>query len=100
MINKEKCEARSKRQESLVAAKGAEREWDAAGRHSLITGQQLYEQVLPRLAEMPLSKMERATGLSNSACSRIRSGRMTPHPRHWEALARLAARDLLLSLGG
>jgi hypothetical protein len=43
---------------------------------------------------VPLSKIERATGLSNSACSRIRSGRMTPHPRHWDALAGLTNRNV------
>ena len=83
-------EARAKRHESLLAAKAAEREWDAGGGHSAITEQQLYEEVLPRLAEVPLSKLERATGLSNSSCSRIRSGKMTPHPRHWDTLAKLA----------
>jgi hypothetical protein len=60
-----------------------------------ITEQQLYEQVLPSLRDVPLSKIERTTRVSNSACSCIRSGPMTPHPRHWEALARLAAADLL-----
>jgi CRISPR-associated endonuclease Cas1 len=88
-------EARAKRRESLVAAKAAEREWDANGGQSTITEQQLYEEVLPRLAGVPLSKLERATGLSNSSCSRIRSGKMTPHPRHWDTLARLAAPDRL-----
>jgi hypothetical protein len=87
------AEARAKRRESLIAAKAAEREWDAAADQPAITEQQLYEEVLPRLAEAPLSKIERATGLANSSCSRIRSGRMTPHPRHWDALASLAAAD-------
>jgi CRISPR-associated endonuclease Cas1 len=82
-------EARAKRRESLVAAKAAEREWEAGGGHPAITEQQLYQQVLPALKDVPLSKIERATGLANSSCSRIRSGRMTPHPRHWDALARL-----------
>jgi CRISPR-associated endonuclease Cas1 len=84
-------EARVKRRESLLAGKVAEREWEAGGGHPATTEQQLYEEVLPRLADMPLSKIERATGLSNSSCSRIRSGRMTPHPRHWDTLANLAA---------
>jgi hypothetical protein len=83
------AEARAKRHESLLATKAAEREWDARGGHPEITEQQLYEQILPRLADVPLSQIERATGLSNSSCSRIRSGRMTPHPRHWDALSKL-----------
>jgi hypothetical protein len=83
------AEARAKRRDSLIAAKAAEREWQAGGGHPAITEQQLYEEVLPRLLEVPLSKIERATGLSNSSCSRIRSSLMTPHPRHWDALAGL-----------
>jgi hypothetical protein len=85
--------ARAKRHQGMLAAKAAEREWDADGSQPAVTEQQLYEQILPRLAEVPLSKIERATGLSNSACSRIRRGRMTPHPRHWDALAALAATE-------
>jgi hypothetical protein len=77
----------------MLVTKAAEREWEATGAHWAINEQQLYEEVMPRLAEVPLSKIERATGLSNSACSRIRSGRMTPHPRHWDTLAELAAED-------
>jgi CRISPR-associated endonuclease Cas1 len=89
------AEARAKRHESLIAAKAAEREWQAAGAHPVITEQQFYEEVLPRLAELPLSRIERATGLSNSACSRIRRGCMTPHPRHWDTLASLAVVEVL-----
>jgi hypothetical protein len=84
------AEAQAKRRDSLLAGKAAEREWAANGTTPAITEEQLYEQLLPRLADVPLSKIERATGLSNSSCSRIRSGRMTPHPRHWDALAGLA----------
>jgi hypothetical protein len=86
-------DARAKRRESLLAAKAAERDWGALGSRPAIREQQLYEQVLPRLAHVSLSKIERATGLSNSSCSRIRSGRMTPHPRHWDALAELATSE-------
>lgn len=46
--------------------------------------------ILPALAGIPLPEMERATGLSNAACSRIRRGLQIPNPRHWCALAELA----------
>jgi ribosomal protein L37E len=88
-------EARAKRRESLLAAKAAKREWTADDSAPAITEQQLYEQVLPRLAHVPLSKIERATGFSNSSCSRIRSGRMTPHPRHWDTLAGVVTVEFL-----
>jgi hypothetical protein len=47
--------------------------------------------LLPRLDGFSLKEMAAATGLSLAACSRIRSGRRTPHPRHWEALANLTS---------
>ncbi len=46
--------------------------------------------ILPRLAHVPLPDMQRATGLSNGGCSRIRRGLQIPNPKHWAALAALA----------
>jgi hypothetical protein len=43
-------------------------------------------EVLPRLDGFSLGEMAEATGLSLAACSRIRSGARTPHPRHWDSL--------------
>jgi hypothetical protein len=53
------------------------------------TLQQYREQILPSLAEISLPEIERATGLSNASCSRLRSGKQIPNPRHWPALAKL-----------
>ena len=36
--------------------------------------------ILPGLAEVPLPEIERATGLSNSTCSRLRRGLQIPKP--------------------
>jgi len=46
--------------------------------------------ILPRLAQVPLRVIMKATGLSIRSCSRIRQGRAVPHPRHFEALRTLA----------
>ena len=83
------AEARIKRRHSLFAAKAAEATWTANALVSPVTEQQLREHVLPGLQAVELKLMQQATGLSNSACSRIRRGLMTPHPRHWQALAAL-----------
>jgi len=40
----------------------------------------------PKVSEMSLAAMMRATGLSRPYCSMIRRGVRVPHPRHWEAL--------------
>jgi len=84
--------ARSKRRDSLLAAKAAEAAWVSSGATCPVTEQQLHEVVLPALGEVSLTDMQRVTGLANSSCSRIRRGLMTPHPRHWYALAELVDR--------
>ena len=43
-------------------------------------------EILPRLQDVPLRAMMRATGLSLRYCSFIRRGEKVPHPRHWDAL--------------
>jgi hypothetical protein len=47
-------------------------------------------EVTPKLDDVPLSAIARATGLSLAACSRYRAGARVPHPRHWGALAAFA----------
>jgi CRISPR-associated endonuclease Cas1 len=47
--------------------------------------------VMPKLKHLKLAVLVRATGLTKSACSRIRAGGVVPHPRHWEALADLVS---------
>jgi hypothetical protein len=42
------------------------------------------------LEGIPVVAMAAATELSEIYCQAIRSGRATPHPRHWEALRELA----------
>jgi CRISPR-associated endonuclease Cas1 len=47
--------------------------------------------IRPGLRNVPLSRICDATGLSKPYCSRLRTGALTPHPRHWKALAELGA---------
>lgn len=53
-----------------------------------------YEQyqtvILPALAAVSLIDLEKATGLSNGSCCRVRQGKQLPNPRHWAALAAAA----------
>jgi CRISPR-associated endonuclease Cas1 len=48
-------------------------------------------EIRPHLANVPLGRISEATGLSKPYCSVIRSGKGTPDPRHWRALAELIA---------
>ena len=50
--------------------------------------------VLPALEAVPVSQIRQALGIGNDAAWRIRNGTLTPHPRHWYALAALAAASL------
>lgn len=49
------------------------------------------EEILPRLRGASAAPMARATGLSSTYCLLIRKGKKVPHPRHWEALRKVAA---------
>ena len=45
--------------------------------------------ILPGLADISLRDIERATGLSNPTCSRLKRGLQIPNPKHWSPLAAL-----------
>lgn len=55
-------------------------------------------EIRPLLTDMTIGELRRVTGLSESACSRVRSGKLIPHVRHWEAL-RAYARGAALRTG-
>jgi len=84
-------QARAKRHQTLVKRKADEAAWATTGARSPVTEAQLHEEVLPRLSQVTVRQLQDATGLSSSGCSMIRSGKRTPHPRHWAALAELAS---------
>jgi hypothetical protein len=54
------------------------------------TLQHYQEHILPGLADTALLDIEKATGLSNPTCSRLKRGLQIPNPKHWNALATLA----------
>lgn len=45
--------------------------------------------ILPRLQEVSLGSLAKATGLSQQYCSLIRRGLKVPHARHWAVLAQI-----------
>jgi hypothetical protein len=77
-----------------VGAANAERvrenvEWERT--HAKPDPDEYRREILPRLQNVPLTKLEQTTGLSKQYCSRIRRGLFVPHARHWEALRRIVA---------
>jgi len=83
------AEAGARRAESNVARKAAVREWDE--RHGKLVDLSAFaREILPLIQSVPLSRLQRATGLSLRYVSQIRRGEKTPHPRHWAALSEAA----------
>jgi hypothetical protein len=80
-------EANAARAASLSARKREQLAWDSTNHDGV-------EIDLDRLPDLlvgvPLRRIHEATGLSLAACSRIRSGSLSPHRRHWLALHALA----------
>jgi len=47
--------------------------------------------ILPGLDSVSAGELARAIGLSRPYCSMIKRGAYVPHPKHWDAFARLSA---------
>jgi hypothetical protein len=73
------------RREAIVEEYRRNRQW---ARENPSQGDEAWftREIVPKLDALSLSEISKATGLSLAACSRIRSGLKTPHPRHWENL--------------
>jgi hypothetical protein len=65
------------------------REWDE--QHGKLVDLSAFQpDILPLIQEVPLSRLQKATGLSLRYVSLIRRGERAPHPRHWQALLEAA----------
>ncbi|MFN0153438.1 MAG: CRISPR-associated endonuclease Cas1 [Gaiella sp.] len=79
------AEAAERRAATNIARKRAVREWDQE--YGKLIDLSVFERdVLPLIQNVPLSRLQRATGLSLRYVSQIRRGEKTPHPRHWAAI--------------
>ena len=75
----------ARRAETNIVRKLQAREWDE--RHGKRVDLSAFRRdILPLIQNIPLSRLQRATGLSLRYVSLIRRGEKTPHPRHWQAL--------------
>lgn len=83
------ADASLKRAATLSARKQEQLAWQPTADEMSRTSNWYQAEVLPGLPSLPLSAITRATGLSVSAASRIRAGKLHPHERHWEALRAL-----------
>jgi hypothetical protein len=82
-------DAQRKRSETQLRHKGAQREWRLESKPSWLTSE-FYESVVqPRLASVAIPAIATALGVSIPYAADIRAGRRRPHPRHWQALAKM-----------
>src|SRR5579859_1719427 len=84
----------SKSQESRAKLAATQRgqararwKWNASDLPTWLTVEAYATRVLPRLKDVPLSKMASTMGVSIPYAANVRKGRRRPHPRHWQALA-------------
>ena len=74
---------------SNITRKTQAREWDE--QHGKLVDLSAFQRdILPKIQNIPLSQLQRATGLSLRYVSLIRRGEKTPHPRDGEAFLRVA----------
>jgi hypothetical protein len=77
-----------KRGEAIVEGHRRNREW--ACEHPEKRDRAWFAtEIVPKLQYLPLNAIAEATGLSLTACSRVRAGKRVPHARHWVGLAKL-----------
>jgi CRISPR-associated endonuclease Cas1 len=69
------------------------RDWQAANGDQPADPEWFRREVLPRLNDVSLTVLARATGLTPGYLSQVRRGLKTPHPRHWPNLANLAPEE-------
>jgi uncharacterized OB-fold protein len=82
-------EARAKQSATRRRHARAVAEWDPSTQPAWLTRDTFLQQIQPFLALVSLSKIAAAIGVSRGYAGRIQEG-YVPHPRHWQALARLA----------
>jgi hypothetical protein len=63
--------------------------WNPSELPDWLTEKFYRQEIQPRLARITVPAIASALELSQPYAAKIRAGRQLPHPRHWEALARL-----------
>jgi hypothetical protein len=88
--NAQQAESLAKRSATQRQHKQAIRNWKPSDLPGWLTRDVYVKQVQPALVNVTKSQIRSALGVSEPYSSDIRAGKRIPHPRHWEALAKLA----------
>ncbi|WP_158789474.1 CRISPR-associated endonuclease Cas1 [Granulicella sp. L46] len=82
-------EAQAKRSKKHHALHTARRAWSASDQPDWLTQEFYLSKMQPKLAAQSSRGIARELHVSRSYAIQIRHGRVVPHPRHWQALAKL-----------
>jgi hypothetical protein len=85
--------SRKKQSEAMKRHDVAKREWLSTPKPSWPTEQVYVEDIRPRLSTVTIARIASILGISEPYAAEIRAGRYRPHPRHWQALAKLTGVD-------
>jgi hypothetical protein len=81
-------EAQAKRKIKARKNALAQHSWKASDQPAWLTAEFFSSKIQPLLSNVPMSSIRSALGVSKWYASKIRKG-YRPHPRHWQALAKL-----------
>lgn len=84
--------ANEKRGRKVAKEAAARAAWNERGTKE-VDPQQFRTSIAPMLEQHSVREIVAMTGLSLRYSALIRKGERIPHPRHWQALARLVAQD-------
>jgi len=82
-------ESLAKRSATQRMHKQAIQNWKPSDLPDWLTRDVYVERVQPALASVAKSRIRAALGVSEPYSSAVQAGKRVPHPRHWQALARL-----------
>jgi hypothetical protein len=80
-----------RRAESMAAVRAAEQEWEREHQGMARPLPSEFAPIREALRGCPLRRIMNAIEVSRTAASKIRSGQLVPHVRHWETLSELAS---------
>jgi CRISPR-associated endonuclease Cas1 len=82
-------EARAKQADTQRRQRKAHADWSPSSLPQWLTETFYVEKIRPALASVSNSTIASRLAVSRCSASQIRSGKLHPHPRHWQALAQL-----------
>jgi CRISPR-associated endonuclease Cas1 len=81
--------AQRKRSETQRRHEAAKRDWRNSSDADSFSPEAYEKEIQPRLASVTIATIASTLGVSAPYAANIRSGRRRPHPRNWQALAKL-----------